>query len=91
MTTESLKVNMESVKVVEIEEKEGKYGAYKLITVIDTVDMEQHVFCDRTKGLVQYEKGDLGTLKLKIDLKSWKKDGKWCHGYETNVIGFSKS
>lgn len=91
MKTETIKVTMDSVKVVKIEEKEGKYGEYKLLTVVDTVDMEQHTFCDRTGGLVQYEKDDIGALKLKIELKRWQSDGKWCQGYDINVIGFSKS
>lgn len=92
MKSEIIKVNTELVKIANVEERESKHGGtYKLVTVVDTVDMEQHVFCDRTAGLVKYDKDDLGTFKLKIELKSWQSEGKWRQGYEINVIGFHKA
>lgn len=91
MRTETIKVTMDRVKVIKAEEHESKKGGtYKLVTVVDTSDMEQHQFCDRTGGLVEYKPNDIGELKLNITLKRWQKDGSWHQGYGINVIGFAK-
>ena len=91
MTTEEIKVTMEAVKIISVEERESKKGGtYKLVTVMDVQDAKKHQFCDRTGGLAQYEPNDIGALALRIELKRWQKEGSWHQGYNVEVIGFAK-